>query len=263
MQMSILRQAFLALVLAILTVALPKVAHAGEKRPIIFEPVPSPITRSYFANGQPFAIVTTDSALVMLAMDPATLSRYYDYIRVWCLYYSTASEPILLDPSKMATVVTTNIKKGKSQELTPEPPTAILKLISDEMANKEILQAIGGVLAAAGQAMTVQPTRIVGGGNAAGTTWTVNDYDEKQRAAGAEVGRRTAAAMNSTRTAYELYSQSVSAGILRRNTVFSGCSVNGYIYFPATSKSSDSRHMLKLRLPNGEVEVAFNPAAGE
>lgn len=259
----------LMLVVAALAM-LPASASAKEKVPLIYEPVANTITRCYFANGEPFAIVTTDSAVVMLAMDPAMLGGWYDYVRVWCLYYSTASEPVLIEPSKMATLITTKIatKIGKADStiLSPEPPSRILKHISNESANKEILQVIGGVLAAAGQSMSVRATSIQGGGNAAGSSWTLNDSEEKRRALMNESGQRTANAIERTRSAYDLFSSSVSAGILRRNTVFPGGSVNGYIYFPFMKSSKHFRdygHHLLLRLAQGDIRVEFKPAAGE
>jgi len=246
-----------------LTLALPLEALAADKRPVIFEPVPSANTRSYFANGEPFAIVTTDSAIVMLVLDPADLVAYNSYLRLWCLYYSKASEPVLLDPGSMARLVSTKIKKHESQELAPESPTTILKLISSEAAGKEILQIIGGALAGAGKAMAVQPTTVIGGGTASGASWSVNDAADKRGAVTDKAARRTTMATQETETAYELYSRSVNAGILRRNTVFPGGSVNGYIYFLASGKYPEYQHVVALRFPHSDVDVEFNPAPGE
>ena len=256
----------LAFATAVLALTLPTLALAGEKRPLIFEPVPSPTTRSYFANGQPFAIATADSSIVMFVMSPEKISGWR-YLRLWCLYYNVGSEPVLFDPAKVASLVSTKIKKHEVEELSPESPTAILKEISSELANKEIMQGIGGALAAFGQTMAVQmaePTTIR---SSTGETWTVNDRGQRVLAANDRVTQRTHEAMARTRTAYDIYSSSVSAGILRRNTVFPGCSVNGYIYFPApksrTGNFPDYRHEVLLRLPHDEIKVAFNPAAGE
>ena len=69
------------LIVAVLAM-MPAPAAAKDKAPLIYEPVATTSTRCYFANGEPFAIVTTDSAVVMLAMDPATLGPWYDFVRV-------------------------------------------------------------------------------------------------------------------------------------------------------------------------------------
>jgi hypothetical protein len=80
----------------------------------------------------------------------------------------------------------------------------------------------------------------------------------------------------------ELYQNSISEGILRRNTVFPGQSVNGYIYFPLPSlllvntdfwytamnyndfvKSMDFTHVVSLNLPKGAQEIEFTPIVGE
>src|SRR5256885_12311315 len=55
-----------------------------------------------------------------------------------------------------------------------------------------------------------------------------------------------------------LYSRSVNAGILRRNTVFPGGSVNGYIYFLASGKYPEYQHVVALRFPHSDVDVEFN-----
>jgi hypothetical protein len=238
----------------------------AEKRPLIYEPVPTSTTRSYFADGQPFAIATADRAIVMLVVSPEKIAGY-KYVRVWCLYYNAGSEPVLFDPAKAASLISTKIKKGEAQELQPEAPSTILKQISNELANKEMAQTIGGALASFGQSMSVQmaePTTIKSN---TGETWTVNDRTERVRAANDRIGERTRAGLEKTRTAYDLYSTSVSAGILRRNTVFPGSSVNGFIYFPATKRYNgnwpDYSHVVQLQLPHDEIKVAFNPAAGE
>jgi len=66
----------------VLALALPEPSWAGEKRPLIFEPVPTPATRSYFANGTPFAISTADSSIVMLVMSPEKISGWKYVMRV-------------------------------------------------------------------------------------------------------------------------------------------------------------------------------------
>lgn len=254
------------LALASVLCLLPSGVYAGSKRPVIYEPVASANTQSYFGNGEPFAVVTADSSVLMLVVDPAKIGGY-KYFRVWLLYYSAAAEPVFLDPGKMVRLISTKIDKNKTEELAPEAPTEILKQISSEAASKEILQVIGGVMAGAGQAMAVQNTTYTGGGKMSGSSWTVNDRGEKERALLDANAQRTAASLERTQTAYELYSKSVNAGILRRNTVFPGSSVNGYIYFPATrsynARSEEYRHVVALSLPHGDVEVEFNPAPGE
>jgi hypothetical protein len=200
----------------------------------------------------------------MLVMSTTKISGY-KYIRLWCLYYNKGTEPVLFEPAKAASLVSTRIKKYEAQELSPESPTAILKQISNELANKEILQSIGGAISSFGHSMAVQmaePTTIR---SSTGETWTVNDRGQRLLAENDRVAQRTNEAMERTHTAYDLYSSSVSAGILRRNTVFPGCSVNGYIYFYFQNIGNfpDYRQRLLLRLPHDEIKVAFNPAAGE
>ena len=253
--------------LAILTLSMVTLSGpAAAKVPLIYQPEATKTTQSYFANGQPFAITTADSSVVMLVMSPEKISGY-KYIRVWCLYYNKSSEPVLFNPAEMAHLQSTKIGKAKTKDIPPESPTAILERISDEMANREILQTIGAAAASLSQSMNTRPTTITGGGNAQGTTWTVNDGDEKRQAAQDRVARKFGDALERTQTYYDLYKASVSGGILRRNTVFPGTSVNGYIYFPSGGNYaggfSDFNHLVELHLPHDTIQVAFAPAAGE
>ncbi len=107
----------------------------------------------------------------------------------------------------------------------PESPTKILANISNEKAKSLIVQSIGGTFETMSINPTTAKTRLDDGST---LTTTLNDKKEKQDI----VTNRTANTMANTAIWYDTYINSVSNGILRRNTVFPGQSVNGYIYFP-------------------------------
>lgn len=251
--------------------------------------VPVPVTKycpepqqnvfSFFADGQPIAAVQTQDAFLLMFLDPTMLGNM-SYMRLWILYQNTSSQPYLLEPLKFASLMTTRISKNRSESCVAESPTKILKHISDEKAALMIAQAIGGALLA----MTVRPTTTTTHGyvNSGPTTssfsvvTTANDGAQKRDAASSQ----TAEAIANTAMWYDVYQRSVSKGILRKNTVFPGQSVNGYIYFPSPHKmtgrtpsrsgaykryirSMDYMHVIAITAITGIESIKFMPIAGE
>ena len=185
-----------------------------------------------------------------------------------------SSSPILLEPLKRATLTVESIEKHKVAtrpsdgkkvlDTRPEPPTKILAKISNAKASSSILAGIGAVLEAAAARPTTATT--TGMNASTGETYvsrtTINDTDQKSRA----ILDRRATQIASTDAWYESFKRSVNAGILRRNTVFPGEGVNGYIYFQASTLSPpgpDRRYVVNLSLPEGQQVVTFEPIAGE
>ena len=241
-----------------------------------YNPEPQQNVFPFFTKGQPIAAVQIQDAFMLMALEPTRLG----YIRLWVLYQNTSDEPYLLEPLKLASLTTTRISKHKSESCSAESPTKILKYISDEKAVLMIVQTIGGAL----QAMAVAPSTTsthgyVNSGSSISSfsaTTTVNDELEKR----ANVFSRTAEAMMNTAMWYDIYKRSVSNGLLRKNTVFPGQSVNGYIYFPFPSnltsrttwrseaykryiRSMDYMHVVSINTATGIESIKFMPIEGE
>jgi hypothetical protein len=156
------------------------------------------------------------------------------------------------------------------KDIAPEPPSHILANIENEKAANLIVQAIGGTL----QSLSTRPTTVT---SRKGDTWVVNDGTEKRRA----VNDRTSSQMSETAYLYNTFKESINSGILRRNTLFAGESVNGYIYFPVQGLSkfldaslfnlrerkfgdSEERvYSLVISMPWGIEKVRFTKEAGE
>ena len=237
-----------------------------------FMPVESDAVFPFFTAGQPIASVQARDAFILLSLEPTILADE-PYFRLWLLYQNTSEKPYLLEPLRSLSLRITSIAKGKEGVSSPESPTKILAHISNEKASSLIMQAIGGSL----KAMAVQPTtaqtRFDDGSSA---TTTSNDQQEKRDM----VGERTAMAMTNTAMWYDVYQNSISDGILRRNTVFPGRSINGYIYFPYPRAadiegryyefdepvlSIGTRYFLTidLELSGDTLDIYFTPIAGE
>ncbi len=215
----------------------------------------------FFVSGQPIAAVQSEDAFLLLSLEPIILARR-PYIRLWLLYQNTSNEPYLLEPLRFSTLRVSSFAWVGSRSSEPESPTRILAHISNEKAAIQIMQAIGGTL----QTMAVEPTtaktRFNDGSSA---TTTFNDQSEKRD----RVVDRTINNMTNTALWYDLFQNSFSSGILRRNTVFPGQSVNGFIYFPygwdedKTLGSMLYDYIVALRMPGGTQNVHFKPIEGE
>ena len=222
----------------------------------------------FFSKGQPIAAVQSPNAFMLMSLEPTILADRR-YVRLWILYQNTSEEPYLLEPKSFVSLTITSISKGKTGTSTPESPTKILADISNEKALSMIMQAIGGTLQTMAARPTTAETRFNDGSSA---TTTINDQQEKRD----RVADRTAKAMANSAIWYEIYENSISDGILRRNTVFPGRSVNGYIYFPfprgrkwryADNESylSSANEFLRvdLDLPGESRTIYFTPIEGE
>jgi hypothetical protein len=233
-----------------------------------FMPEKSENVFPFFTKGQPIAAVHSTGAFMLVAIEPTVLANQR-YFRLWLLYQNTSEEPYLLEPLEFTTLTVTSPSKEKTGSSKPESPTKILAHISNDKALSLIMQAIGGSL----EAMAAGPTKVetrFNDGSSASTTI----YDQKQKRD--VIADRTADAMANTAAWYEIYQNSISDGILRRNTVFPGQSVNGYIYFPFPtprkfefgefeSYSSRAEDFLRvdLDLPADWRSIYFTPIEGE
>ena len=199
----------------------------------------------FFTSGQPIASVKKDQAFLLLTVEPVIITRK-PFVRLWVLYKNQSETPYLLEPQKFASIAVTSTTNNQTINCEPETPTRILAHVKNEKAMAQILQAIGGTL----QAMSVEPssaeTRFSDGTSA---TTIFNDRDEKQAIA----IDKTKGAMANTEQWYNLYAKSINEGILRRNTIFPGQSINGYIYFQVPRQIFNERSEKQSGDNNGTV----------
>ena len=230
-----------------------------------FMPEQSQNVFPFFTRGQPIAAIQSANAFMLLSLEPTILADRR-YFRLWILYQNISEEPYLLEPLRFVSLTITSISKGKSGTSTPESPTKILADISNEKALSMIMQVIGGALQTMAARPTTAETRFDDGSSA---TTTFNDQREKAT-------DRAAKAMANTAMWYEIYQNSIGEGILRRNTVFPGRSVNGLIYFPFPAGrkwkyEDNARHpsnvneflRVDLDLPGESRNIYFTPIEGE
>jgi len=192
---------------------------AASAPPTVYEPASNGSVYSFYKNGYALGTAGNDSCRVIAELEPSKVAGR-QYMRLWLLYYNSSNSPFLLDPVKAARL-TASQSNGDTIELGATPPYKILASIDNQKTIAIIAQAIGGVA----EAMQQRPTSITN--TWTGEQWQVNDTKEKTDMAVS----KTNASIVTTSMIFDLYKQSVIAGIFRRNTIFPRQSVTGYIYF--------------------------------
>ena len=234
----------------------------------VYQPRDTASVQSFFRNGAAIGAIYGDSVFALAQVESVDLVNYGEaYVRLWLLVENHSSMPMLVEPLKCASlnIESTGIaaahrhaSSGNPVTLTPASPTKILAMISNAKATSAILSGIGAALEAA----AAQPTKAVTthSNNYTSETTTLNDKGEKERG----ILDRRATQRASTSDWYDSFKSSVNQGILRRNTLFPGEGVNGYIYFRAISQpaSSHRRYIVTLAMPEGEKIATFDPIEG-
>jgi len=259
------------LVWATMALSLLLVSGCASTVPMaVYQPRETSEIQSYFQNGAAIAAIEGDNMLALAQIEPVTIMGT-KYVRLWLLVENQSNEPLLLEPMKCARLTIesmSNVRRlgGKNVgfkpvDLVPASPTAILASISNAQASEAILSSIGAALEAGAQRPTTATTRDAQGQHV--QTTTVNDLPQKQQA----ILEARAARAASRAAWYEAFNSSVNEGILRRNTLFTGQGVNGYVYFKVgfvnQPRQDDRRYRLTLALPEGEVVAAFDAIDGE
>lgn len=250
-------------VVLIVILGMTAIGCASTVPPSVFLPQEDVHVRSFYRNGVPIGVANLDSLLFMFSLDVAKVSQT-EYLRLWFLCLNgSSSETFLLEPAKVLRLDMRGTEKS-ILDIQVESPTKILAKIENNKAAALILQAVGGAL----QAVSTQPTTI--SNRQTGETWTLNDQREKIRAE----GDRTAGAIATTSQLYNIFMQSINTGILRRNSIFPGESVHGYVYFPSPTVSGMHGARQRVTLEgydftlhiatlNGKLAVKIIQTAGE
>jgi hypothetical protein len=250
---------------------------AASVPPIVYEPTATDSVYSFYQNGYALGTVGNDSCRVVAELEASQVAGD-NYIRLWLLYYNSSNSPFLLDPIKAARIVAISRSKdlntGQDEvdtlEFEATPPYEILGSIDNQKTIAIITQAING----ATEALQTKPTTITN--IQTGEQYQVNDSKEKS----AKAINETRASIVNTSLIYDLYKQSIVAGILRLNTVFPQQSVTGYIYFKFPEEKlvvhnadgsyyvGDIEHSncvlhLEIFTQNGKANFDFKPVAGE
>ena len=237
-------------------------------QPTVYMPAGDDGTYSYYLDGQPLVEVNGESYSMLMSLEPVEVAGDI-YMRLWVLYKNDSDEAVMFDPGSFGTL-STERTSGRVEVANAESPTRILDSITAEENAKVIAQIFGGALLAASR-------------QSPSNSDADNYYIEQNEV------HNAAASIEGTERWYGIYKTSVDSGILRRNTVFPGTSINGFIYYPfawsrkpgrggdfsVTPKgmrylsaseykiSKEFRHQLEFRVGQDSRVLLFSPIAGE
>jgi len=207
-------QPIVGVVLAILCA----VGCASTRPGHVYLPTDDEAVYSYFVDGIPFALVQTECAEVVASLEPTRIGNS-QYLRVYLSYENLTDEPYLLEPLR-AMFMRGSEGDKPFPRVEASGPSQVLGRVRREKDAALFAQALVGAL----QAATVRPTTVKG----PGTHIKIDDTDLKRLA----IADRTAAAMAATEASGEGLRGFISGQILRRNTVWPGRLVDGFVYFP-------------------------------
>lgn len=206
-------------------------ATSSVSQAAVFEPTQNDHTVCIYSNGRAIAVAQGDSAYLWLVLEPGNVVGR-SYLQLWCMYQNLRSEPVLFEPQTSCVIEIQPRAESPRATIRPESPAYLLKSISAAKNANMFAAAIGGALLSASSASNVRPTTISGTGAAIGTGYVVNDAREKARAEARDIGATTGSIMGAIGRSYDVFKSSVADGVLRKNTLFPGSAVNGYLYFP-------------------------------
>lgn len=216
---------------------------------------------SYFSNGIPIAVLLHDNLMIMAVMKPVEIAGV-SYVRLWLLYGNKMEKDFLLEPLQFVKM-TLKEKEETINNIKPTSPTKILADIKDEEIRTSIITGIGGAL----QTLSTQNTKIYDENNK--EKLSIGDKEAKNE----YILQKTKKELMNNIYYYEIFRESINQGILRRNTLFTNHSVNGYIYFDVNEYynyrekkyfDEDVKNIIfEFNTPIGIKTIEFKPIKGE
>lgn len=213
-----------------------------KKYKTVYEPIKTDSVSFYYVSGIPFGSYENDKYSMLFTIQ-ATNILQYEFLTFWVLFKNKNQEEYLLEPTKIFQM---EVYKGskKVEAISPVSPLSILRQVEYSKQSDLITAAIGSALKTISSKTTSAVER------------EEDRYERK---------------VSNINTWYDLYSQSLNDGILRKNTIFTDKSVNGLVYFllpeevPTSDKLANSNYKIKVSvmLPNETREFAFKPVQGE
>ncbi len=206
-----------------------------------YEAKPSKDTNTFYSNGIPITSYKNNQEFLLFTTQETSLDSK-KYLRVWLLLQNNSDLPYLLEPYNIIEIIGTD--GVETFTFKPQSPTKILDNIEAEKNASMILTSIGGAL----KAMTTEGTKIKDNN---GNEYKINDKEEKRD----RVIELTNNDLNNTANWYNLFENSLNAGVLRKNTLFPHNSINGYIYFPLGDKFENSLSIAQYNINDFKFEI--------
>ena len=209
--------------------------------------------RPYIISGVPITAAMGDSSYALLALETGRIGSK-QYVKLWLLYQNLGGEPFLFEPlSHIKMTIETD--KEPLAGLSPVPPSQLAKDIdTDEQAGAITARYIEPLRSVAAETAPppADPAAVPGD--------SANPPDQAAVEAAAARAR-----MRSPSYMYRTFISSANNGLLRRDTVFPGKSVNGYVYVlaPGADLEKCAKVTVYLTFNDGIRAFEFKPLAGE
>ena len=213
------------------------------------------------ATSIPIGVFFADSGFYMYSLEAALIDSE-KYVRLWLLYKNISRTPYDLDPMRCAKLT---VRKGRYvyKDIRPDPPSRISAEAGAEKAVRTISETIGTTLQAEA---SIQEQLL---GRSAGFDMASTEEERGGKSTEHDLVRAGRTLMSPIML-NDRFRRSVSQGVLGRNTVFPGNSVNGYMYFPfpglswkakgkAFPEASEYTYKLELVIRNGSKMIEFTP----
>jgi len=229
-----------------------------------FFPKESPNTYCIYGAGSsmPVGIFFADSAFYMYALDTAIVDSE-KYIRLWLLYLNLSQRPYDFDPMKCAKLHMSG-KKSTYKDVSPDAPERILTVVRKQDAMDSISKTIAPQLKKLATLQTEFQWE----------EWWTGTLGESGMHPRPFARKPFIFAPSSKGTLssglYEILTNSLNDGILKRYSVFPENSVNGYIYFPFPGlnwkvtasgfpEATEYVYTVEVITQNGSKYIEFEP----
>ncbi|NMB74442.1 MAG: hypothetical protein GYA21_04855 [Myxococcales bacterium] len=211
----------------------------------------------FFSDGIPYAVSDNTCSTLMSSMGFDYVAGY-KYIKVYLAYRNTTEKEVLFYPGKTMRIIPRGIK-GADKPILPDSPSTLAASVETSAAMTKAAIATFGWA----QTMYLAPTVA---STTDGKTILINNKTQQQL----EVMRDTRDQIATVdRYAHEAVAH-VSSSTLKRNTVFPGQTVSGFVFFPfpfniplENERRRGCSIQLEIETPCGMTTIVYNPADGE
>lgn len=244
------------LLLVILQIVIAGCVHQSA-RPIVYEPQSSQKVFSYYVDGNPVAAVVTDNSIFQSAIEHTKLTNRH-YIRMWVNYTNFSQDPILFNPMESFQVTQTDKLSDTHSKLEVVYPSEIIQSV----IKAEQAAIIANAFIGWSEMVSTSPTTFT---TSTGFTIEQNDLEEKINTVSKNTSSRTQKIVNN----YDYFVKNMNSILIRKNTVFPGQSVSGFIYFDLSIGVNDSylaedyKYKLKFNFVDFDGIIKFDPVLGD
>ena len=202
----------------------------------VYNPDKSDSIHVYYLDGVPAAVTERQNDIVLMSFDRVSLNNEY-FLRMWLFFFNKRSEPVLFDP--LGSISLRFGYRGAFNAETPAVRAMSPSVLLGSMEQQKLKDIGADRFMTALYALSGYGSAVSKGADPMDASRTVT----------ATIAQGNAL-LGSKAALYNAAKETVSAGLLRKNTVFPGKGVQGYVYFRISYSKPDFR-------------IEMNPDGGE